>query len=126
LLTGREAEAKKLLSGTPAMPTDPLYYYLHAAWQFKHNQADDARGYLAPAFQIDPGSANMAFVDSLIELGYVNPEELRAAGHSSAPAAANAPSSATPQSAAPAAAIPDISGLEDLLPSLDADKDKKK
>jgi tetratricopeptide (TPR) repeat protein len=114
LMTGREGEAKRVLEATQASPADPLYYYLNAAYLFKHGKENEARGYLASTFQIYPGQANAAFIDSLIELGYVKPEDLKTSG---------TPVVRPPNSASPA---PNISGLENLLPSLDAGKDQKK
>jgi tetratricopeptide (TPR) repeat protein len=129
LLTGKEGEAKQALDATQANPTDPLYYYLNVAYLFKQGKENEARGYLASAFQIYPGQANAAFIDSLIELGYVKPEDLKASGGGQAPVGqtpSSSPSSAPAESAPTNATTPDFSGLENLLPSLDADKNKKK
>ncbi|MDR1190589.1 MAG: tetratricopeptide repeat protein [Verrucomicrobiales bacterium] len=125
LMTGRDPAAKSILAKTAATPDNPLYFYLNAAWQFKLGQPADARGYLQSAFQIYSGQVNAAYVDSLIELGYVKTGDLKTASGSAAPAVAN--ESSAPDQTAPDTATPDLSGLDRLLPSLDAPaKDKKK
>ncbi|MDR1304923.1 MAG: hypothetical protein LBK76_06830 [Verrucomicrobiales bacterium] len=121
LMTGREDAVRKILDDTKASPADPLYYYLNAAYRFKQGQPNEARGYLTSAFQIYPGQLNAAFVDSLIELGFVNASDLKTAQGAPAPVRSDEPGTlpviATP--APPAATVPDISGLEQLLPSLE-------
>jgi tetratricopeptide (TPR) repeat protein len=125
LQTGNEATAKKTLDETQATISDPLYYYLNAAYLFKQGKLEDARGYLASAFQIYPGQANAAFIDSLIELGYVKPDDIKASGGNTAPVVQGGGHAPAPVPApAPTSTTPDISGLENLLPNLDSDKKK--
>ena len=117
MLLGKE---KTLADATPSLD-DPLYYYINSAWKFKQGELEEARGFLASAFQIYPGNANAAYIDSLIELGYVKQEDLKTSA-----SVVEVPVQSSPLKApdAPTSATPDISGLENLLPSLDTGKDK--
>jgi hypothetical protein len=130
LLLEKDEEVKKTLEETVGTISDPLYYYIHSAYEFKHNHADDGRGYMAAAFQIYSGEVNSAYVNSLIELGYVSPGDLQGnsggalpvvqqTNNSESVAAGNtAPTPVKPVS-------PDLSTTNSALPSLDNKNSKK-
>jgi tetratricopeptide (TPR) repeat protein len=120
LTPGKEGEAKKIMDQLAPSVTEPLYYYVNAAYQFRQNEPAKGRGYVASAFRIYPAQTNAAYLDPLFELGYIKPEELRVSTSAPRPEAVPAQEKTAP-------AAPEISGLDNLLPSLDGkDQDKKK
>lgn len=80
LLGGNEAGARKAVDELKPTISHPLEYYGRAALLFHAGNEVEARGYLQSAFQIYPGGINLAFSDSLVELGWLKREEVAQIG----------------------------------------------
>jgi tetratricopeptide (TPR) repeat protein len=115
LLSGNDAEAKKMMDSFAPSPNTPVSYFCKAAWDFKKGDKEGAVQYLQSAFSIYPSGQNMLFADSMIELGWIS------SGDVPQP---DTPSNTDATAAEAAASKP--AAVDGLLPSLDKSKDKKK
>ncbi|PAW76044.1 MAG: hypothetical protein B9S32_16695 [Verrucomicrobia bacterium Tous-C9LFEB] len=75
LANGEKIDAEKVLNQFNFAGDMPAYYFAHAAWDFSQNNPQDAQGWLQSASGIYSQQANLLFVDSLVELGYLKREE---------------------------------------------------
>lgn len=75
LANGEKIDAEKVLNQFNFAGDMPAYYFAHAAWDFSRNNPQDAQGWLQSANGIYSQQANLLFVDSLVELGYLKREE---------------------------------------------------
>lgn len=79
LANGEKVDAEKVLNQFDFAGDMPAYYFAHAAWEFSKNNAAEAQGWLQSAGGIYSQQANMLFIDSLVELGYLKREDKPAA-----------------------------------------------
>lgn len=77
LANGEKVTAEKVLNQFNFAGDMPAYYFAHAAWEFSNSNATEAQGWLQSAASIYSQQANMLFVDSLVELGYLKREEAK-------------------------------------------------
>lgn len=115
LLSGNDADAKRMMDSLSPSPSTPLAYFCKAAWDFKKGDKDGAVQYLQSAFSIYPSGQNMLFADSMIELGWISSGDV--------------PQPQTPDNTGATAAdspTPKPAAVDGLLPSLDKSKDKDK
>jgi len=127
LLGGNEAVARDAVQNLKPTISHPLEYYGRAAIQFHAGNEEEAREYLRSAFQIYPGGLNLAFADSLVELGWLKEGEVAQIGAVNAAALKSLSNEFQPE------AEKDDSGtfrekFDSLLPSLggaDDEKDKE-
>jgi len=76
LMLGNELEVKQALAATQTSLYNPAFYYMHAAQCFKSGRNDEARDYVRSAFRIYSAPLNGAYVDSLVNLGFLRREEV--------------------------------------------------
>lgn len=74
LLQGDMAKAKKMLGEFDFAGELPAYYFANAAWHFANKEPKVGFGWVSSAQSIYPAQANNLFVDSLVEVGWVDPE----------------------------------------------------
>lgn len=80
LLGGNEESARATVEALRPTISHPLAYYGNAALHFHAGNNDEARSYLKSAFEIYPGGVNLAFADSLVELGWLERNEVAQIG----------------------------------------------
>lgn len=71
LLLDRDAEAEKMLAGFNYMSDTPEYYYANAAKQFHAKDDEGAREWLKSASRIYDKGLQDLFIDSLVEVGWI-------------------------------------------------------
>jgi tetratricopeptide (TPR) repeat protein len=120
LLGGNEAEAKKQMEKYEPSPSTPISYFTRAAWAFKKDDKPTAVEYLQSAFAIYPAGQNMLFADPMIELGWITSGDVPDP-HAEAVAKAQEEEAGPPPAPAPRPAA-----VDDMLPSPNKDKNKKK
>jgi len=76
VLGGHVEEARKTVAGLKPTISHPLEYYARAAVEFQAGNDELARSYLKSSFQIYSGDLNLAFADSLREIGWVKDGEV--------------------------------------------------
>jgi tetratricopeptide (TPR) repeat protein len=120
LMLDDKKAVNQLLDTVEPSVRNPLYYFAHAAAEFKAGREAEAKGYLQSAFGIYAGGTNATFADSLIELGWLKKDDISVVNNISA---------ATLQSMSddPAPGQGDAStpSFDDALPSLIPGGDKK-
>jgi Flp pilus assembly protein TadD len=79
LAAGEKEKAEKVLGEFNFAGDLPAYYFAHAAWEFAKPtpNLEEAKGWLESAGNIYSQQANLLFVDSLVELGYLKREEAK-------------------------------------------------
>lgn len=77
LANGEKVDAEKVLNQFSFAGDLPAYYFAHAAWEFANSNFGEAQGWLQSASGIYSQQANLLFVDSLVELGYLKREEAK-------------------------------------------------
>lgn len=73
LLDGDKDKARAMLGDFNFAGDMPGYYFAHAAWEFAAERPKVAYGWIGSATSIYPGQVNNLFADSLIELGWLDP-----------------------------------------------------
>lgn len=66
----KEMEAIKFPSDTPA------YYFANAAWEFSRKNEEDARTWIGSSLRIFGDQANLFFMRSLADIGFIDKSEL--------------------------------------------------
>jgi tetratricopeptide (TPR) repeat protein len=84
LMLGDQKAVRQLLDTAEPSVRNPLYYFVHAAAEFKAHRDAEGKQYLQSAFQIYPGGVNATFADSLIELGWLKKEDISVVNNISA------------------------------------------
>ncbi len=123
LLGGNESGALKAVQDLRPTISHPLEYYGRAALQFHAGNDEEARQYLQSAFQIYPGGMNLAFADSLVELGWLKQGEVAQIGAVNAAALQSLSTEFQPDSGEDSGAFSDK--FESMLPSLDGESKEK-
>jgi|GEM_PF-754432 len=116
LLGADPSAAAKTLADLEPTISHPFYYFANAAQAFKTGQADKAREYIQSAFGIYPGGLNAAFADSMVELGWLKPEEIAQIGAIDSAALQSLSSEFRPEKAGPTPEPAAPTGFENLLP----------
>ncbi|NJK90675.1 MAG: tetratricopeptide repeat protein [Blastochloris sp.] len=125
LMLGNKAEVDKTINSLRPSPVSPLYYFVNSAVNFKAGNTEEARGYVASAFNIYPGGMNSAFADSFIELGWLTQEEVGQVGVVDAAALKSLSQENAPSQATNAGGASGPLSLDALLPDLDGKSPKK-
>lgn len=119
---GNAAAADKILAGLEPTISHPFYYFAHAAADFHRGKEDSARDYIRSAFGIYAGGLNAAFADSLVELGYLKPEEIAQIGAIDAAALQSLSQEFRPGDGGPGGEKLVAPVFEDLLPEFAREK----
>lgn len=129
LLGADPASARKTLRELEPTISHPFYYFAHAAVEFHEGRPEAAREYIQSAFGIYPGGLNAAFADSMVELGWLKPEEIAQIGAIDAAALESLSSEFRPEAGAlpppsPVGAPAPQTGFENLLPDFAREQEK--
>jgi tetratricopeptide (TPR) repeat protein len=76
LMTHQDQGGREALERQSADPKNPLYHYTHAAFLFRHGQAEQGREELQAAYRIYPPATNELYAESLLTLGFIRSEDL--------------------------------------------------
>jgi len=120
LLGGREAAARETVLGLKPTISHPLEYYGRAALLFHQGDEEQARSYLESAGKIYSPGLNLAFADSLVELGWLNRNEVAEIGAVNAAALQSLSAEFQPQNDEDSSRGLNRD-IESLLPALDED-----
>jgi tetratricopeptide (TPR) repeat protein len=123
LLGTDPSPAMTLLETLEPTISNPFYYFAHAAAEFKQQRPEKGREFIKSAFGIYPGGMNAAFADSLVELGWVNQEEVASIGAIDASALNSLSTEFQPDKDA---GPPTSLGFENVLPDFSTGGNKKK
>lgn len=119
MLDDKKAVNQLLETAEPSVH-NPLYYFIHAAAEFKAGREAEAKGYLQSAFGIYSGGVNATFADSLIELGWVKKEDISVVNNISATTLQS-----MSENPGPGQGNANTPSFDDALPSLIPGNDKK-
>jgi tetratricopeptide (TPR) repeat protein len=122
LLGSDPSPAMKLLETLEPTISNPLYYFAHAAAEFKQQRPEKGREFIQSAFGIYPGGMNAAFADSMVELGWIKQEEVASVGAIDASALNSLSTEFQP---AKDAGPPTSLGFENVLPDFSTGGGKK-
>lgn len=71
LLEGNDAEAQKRLEAIKFPSDTPAYYFAHAAWEFAHDNRNEAQSWIQSSGRIFQPRQNAIFAETLEELGWL-------------------------------------------------------
>lgn len=94
----------------------PFFYFAHAAQEFKNGQPEKAREYIQSALNIYPRGLNTAFADSMVELGWLKPEEVGQITEMDAATLQSLSNEFRPKQTTPDTSSSSSPGFENILP----------
>jgi tetratricopeptide (TPR) repeat protein len=74
LLQGRDDQARQFMDQFQFTGDTPALYYAHAAWEFKHANSEQGKGWIRSAQKIYSLPLNIVFLDSFYDLGWLERE----------------------------------------------------
>lgn len=78
LMNGNSSYVEQALKGVTPSPNSSLYYYAHAAQEYKNGDPSKGKEYLDSAARIYPRKTHNTMADAFVELGWIAEEKLKA------------------------------------------------
>ncbi len=75
LMEGNMEEARKAKESIKFPSDTPAYYFAHAAWEFSRKNEQDARTWIDSSLRIFGDEANLFFLRSLADIGFIDKSE---------------------------------------------------